>query len=91
VTAPFPEWLLAQMDKIEQQEQNAQALNNLKPGETVSFPIVFGELPTAPVRECGHRPLSNTSAVPCMLTSGHRGSHWSTSGCAGGEMTWAHE
>lgn len=27
--------------------------------------------------------------IPCMLDAGHADGHWSTSGCAGGQVRWA--
>jgi hypothetical protein len=37
--------------------------------------------------ECGAEHPTNTSVIPCQLDKGH-GPHFSTSGCAGGEITW---
>jgi hypothetical protein len=38
---------------------------------------------------CGVRHGTNDSFISCMRRSGHDGDHWSTSGCAGGQVSWS--
>jgi hypothetical protein len=53
-----------------------------------------GETPDEPRRNpercnaIGHPTVTPESLIPCQLDKGHEGSHYSTSGCAGGAVDW---
>ncbi len=40
-------------------------------------------------RRCRAEHPTNVTVVPCRLTVGHSGYHWSSTGCAGSHMQWS--